>query len=109
MKKKIFFLIGLLAIIPLSSCNVKENDVVKINKSETSRNEMDDEFKIDERWFNLLNNLYSHNFDNNGKLKLLTNDQSWVILKMLKNKKYNYKYKKLIEEYLSKISIDWIF
>ncbi|EIE41636.1 hypothetical protein MCANUFG1_02141 [Mycoplasmopsis canis UFG1] len=106
MKKKIFFLISLLAIMPLSSCNVKENDVVKINKSETSHNEMDDEFKIDERWFNLLNNLYSHNFDNNVKLKLLTNDQSWVILKMLKNKKYNYKYKKLIEEYLNKISID---
>ncbi|WP_235732111.1 hypothetical protein [Mycoplasmopsis canis] len=50
---------------------------------------MEDEIKINERSFKTLKNLYSHNFDNNGKLKLLTNDQSWVILKMLKNKKYN--------------------
>nr|WP_322959201.1 hypothetical protein [Mycoplasmopsis canis]WQQ12597.1 hypothetical protein RRG48_00935 [Mycoplasmopsis canis] len=78
---------------------IKENDVTDYDFSEKN-------FFVDKRWCDLLNVVYANNFDNKEKLKLLTNDQSWVILKIIKHKKYNNEYKRIIENFLKSLTIE---
>lgn len=78
---------------------INENDVTDYDFSEKN-------FFVDKRWYDLLNVVYLNNFDNKEKLKLLTNDQSWVILKIIKHKKYNNEYKGIIENFLKSLTIE---
>ncbi|EIE42091.1 hypothetical protein MCANUFG1_00593 [Mycoplasmopsis canis UFG1] len=100
MLKKILIILFFITSVPIILISCKNNEE-KVRQIEIKKS---DNEKSDKRWYNLLNTYYKDNFDNKEKLQYLSNDQSWVIIRILKHPLYGLDYKKVIEIFLDNIN-----
>ncbi|EIE42366.1 hypothetical protein MCANUFG4_00583 [Mycoplasmopsis canis UFG4] len=86
MKKKFWSLFVLPFFLSVGCSNTGQDNKVSEESGVTDYDFSEKHFFVDKLLYDLLNVVYLNHFDNKEKLKLLTNDQSWVILKIIKHK-----------------------